>query len=149
MRNLTAMIIGLVILILLGLLKLHSDVDTTTISNSASKYCIRLGGNLSIVNNNGQVGLCVFKNKAICEEWSLFYDRCKVKDFCGISTFGKCKTDSDCITTGCSNEVCQSKDEDLIITTCNYDSCKNSTSFNLSCGCVNGQCVWASKNLLT
>ena len=124
--------------------------NNVTIANPASKNCLDLGGNLFIVSGEeGQYGLCVFNGKGICEEWSLFKGECNITDFCGISTFGICNSSNDCIVSGCSNEVCQAKNEDTIMTTCDYSECKNASVFNLSCGCVNSQCAWVSKNLLS
>jgi len=63
-------------------------------------------------------------------------------EFCGFSTFGKCKSDSDCFISGCSSQVCQSKLEEPILTTCEYRDCYNYLKFNLSCKCIDNMCQW-------
>jgi len=63
-------------------------------------------------------------------------------EFCGFSTFGKCKNDSDCFISGCSSQVCQSKLEEPILTTCEYRECYNYFKFNLSCKCIDNMCQW-------
>jgi len=63
-------------------------------------------------------------------------------NFCGRSTYGKCNIDEDCIVSGCSNEVCQSKFEEKIFTTCIFRDCYNASKYNLSCKCINGKCQW-------
>lgn len=62
--------------------------------------------------------------------------------FCGYSTNGQCNADNDCITGGCSGQVCQSKSEEPMITTCEYRDCYNAKDYNLTCGCKNNQCQW-------
>ena len=63
-------------------------------------------------------------------------------DFCGQSTGGRCLTDSDCVQGGCSGEVCQSKDEESIITPCVFRECFDAEAYNRQCKCVNEQCQW-------
>lgn len=62
--------------------------------------------------------------------------------FCGKSTNGACKTNNDCMTGGCSGQICQSKNEAPVITTCEYRECFSAKKYGLTCGCVNGQCNW-------
>jgi len=62
--------------------------------------------------------------------------------FCGWSTAGLCSNDSDCMTGGCSGQVCQSTSEEPVVTTCEYSECYNAEAYGLSCGCVNGRCEW-------
>ena len=64
------------------------------------------------------------------------------EDFCGRSSYGKCLTDLNCITGGCSKEVCQSKDEEPVITTCVFKECYNVEKYSRQCKCVNEQCQW-------
>lgn len=63
-------------------------------------------------------------------------------NFCGTSTFGNCVTDADCVTGGCSGEICQSKDEEPIIITCEYKDCYNTEKYELKCKCLTQQCQW-------
>ncbi|MEM4720097.1 MAG: eight-cysteine-cluster domain-containing protein [Candidatus Bilamarchaeaceae archaeon] len=62
--------------------------------------------------------------------------------FCGYSTNGKCNNDNDCIRGGCSAQVCQSKNEPPVITTCEYRECYKASDYGLECGCVHNQCRW-------
>ncbi|MBW2970962.1 eight-cysteine-cluster domain-containing protein, partial [Candidatus Woesearchaeota archaeon] len=64
-------------------------------------------------------------------------------EFCGSSTLGSCAADGDCIESGCSGQVCQSKSEEIVVTTCEYIECYNAESYNLSCICVESECKWA------
>lgn len=62
--------------------------------------------------------------------------------FCGRSTNGKCDDDFDCITSGCSGQICQSINEDPIITTCEWRDCYNAKAYSLECKCVDNKCQW-------
>lgn len=62
--------------------------------------------------------------------------------FCGTSTNGQCSTDSDCMTGGCSGQVCQSKSEEPVITTCEYTECYNAQIYGVTCGCLDNKCQW-------
>jgi len=66
-----------------------------------------------------------------------------LKGFCGWSTYGKCTTDKDCIKSGCSGEVCQSRFEEPVITPCQYKECYNPEKYNVKCKCINNKCQWA------
>ncbi|WP_321860485.1 DUF333 domain-containing protein [Burkholderia cenocepacia] len=48
------------------------------LANPASVNCEKLGGRHVIRNlSSGQVGICVFKDGRVCEEWALYRDdRC-------------------------------------------------------------------------
>lgn len=65
-----------------------------------------------------------------------------VSGFCGWSTYGKCSSDVDCRSGGCSDQVCQSVHEEPVITTCEWKDCYNSGEYGLYCGCVDGMCQW-------
>jgi len=62
--------------------------------------------------------------------------------FCGWATYGNCTLDSDCTRGGCSSQVCQSKNEESIATTCEYRDCYNPDIYNIYCKCVNQECMW-------
>ncbi len=62
--------------------------------------------------------------------------------FCGTSTYGECETNSDCARAGCSDSVCQSINEETVITTCEFKDCYNAEKYNMRCKCINGQCQW-------
>ena len=63
--------------------------------------------------------------------------------FCGSSSKGSCTTNIDCITAGCSEQICQSSSEEQAISTCEYRDCYDETLYDLSCSCVDQQCQWA------
>jgi len=63
-------------------------------------------------------------------------------EFCGWSTNGACSSDSECVTGGCSGQVCQSTSEEPVATTCEWRNCYDASKYGLSCGCVVGECKW-------
>jgi eight-cysteine-cluster-containing protein len=63
--------------------------------------------------------------------------------FCGWSSYGKCSSDSDCILDGCSAQVCQSKYEEPVRTTCEWRDCYNAKMYGLKCRCIDGRCQWS------
>ena len=63
-------------------------------------------------------------------------------EFCGKSTYSECSSDEDCIVTGCSSQICQSKHEELAITTCEFKDCYDANKFKLICKCFNNRCQW-------
>jgi eight-cysteine-cluster-containing protein len=65
------------------------------------------------------------------------------EEFCGSSTNGNCVANSDCITGGCSGQVCQSKDEEGAITTCEWRDCYDEAQYGLECECVENKCQWS------
>lgn len=64
------------------------------------------------------------------------------EEFCGSSTMGQCSSDSDCVESGCSGQICQSRNEKSMVTTCEWKDCYNNEKYGLSCRCVNNQCQW-------
>ena len=64
------------------------------------------------------------------------------EDFCGSSTKGVCSSDDDCIAGGCSGQVCQSKSDEQMFTTCEYRDCYDNEKYNLECKCVENECTW-------
>ncbi|KUY96607.1 hypothetical protein WS50_11485 [Burkholderia territorii] len=54
------------------------SVSQQTLANPASVNCEKLGGRHVIRNlPRGQVGMCVFKDGRVCDEWALYRDdRC-------------------------------------------------------------------------
>jgi eight-cysteine-cluster-containing protein len=65
------------------------------------------------------------------------------EEFCGFSTEGSCESDSDCMSGGCSNQVCQSRNEEPVVTTCEFRDCYSASAYGLSCRCVNNKCMWS------
>jgi len=67
------------------------------------------------------------------------------EDFCGTSTEGVCDSDSDCVTDGCSGQVCRSKSEESVITNCVALECHDNEKYGLECGCFSGKCKWDNR----
>jgi len=65
------------------------------------------------------------------------------EEFCGSSTYGNCVSDSDCMGGGCSGQVCQSKNEEGVITTCEYRDCYAAKDYGLECKCADNKCQWS------
>ena len=62
--------------------------------------------------------------------------------FCGWSTYGKCGSDEDCLRDGCSKQICRSRFDEPIITTCEWLDCYNADKFGVACKCIDGRCQW-------
>jgi len=63
-----------------------------------------------------------------------------IAGFCGWSTYGKCESDEDCVIDGCSGQVCRSKFEEPVITTCEWLDCYDVKG--VACKCIDGKCQW-------
>jgi len=61
-------------------------------------------------------------------------------EFCGVSSNSPCSSDSECIASGCSSEVCQSILDEPAITACIYKECY--TPLNHECLCNENKCQW-------
>ncbi len=67
------------------------DEPVVGMPNPASVNCIDLGGVLEMHEvDAGQLGVCVFPDGAMCEEWALF------RDACSQEAPNFCETESDC-----------------------------------------------------
>jgi eight-cysteine-cluster-containing protein len=64
------------------------------------------------------------------------------KEFCGVSSSGPCKDNSECKAGGCSGQVCYAASEGEPITTCEYRDCYNAKAFRVECRCVDDKCQW-------
>jgi eight-cysteine-cluster-containing protein len=64
----------------------------------------------------------------------------RLQRFCGQS-FGECKSDDDCVISGCNHEVCAPQH---VVSPCVAKQCF-STRPLYTCGCVNGKCAWKIK----
>ena len=62
--------------------------------------------------------------------------------FCGWSDYGKCNSNKDCVTDGCSAQVCRSKFGEPVITSCEWLDCYDAERFNVTCKCIDGKCQW-------
>jgi len=82
-------------------------------------------------------------NKTILLLILLLLSGCVTEEFCGTSTYDSCETNEECIPAGCSSQVCQSKNEESLFTTCEYTECYNPEPYNLECQCIENECQWA------
>ncbi|MET1125011.1 MAG: eight-cysteine-cluster domain-containing protein [Archaeoglobaceae archaeon] len=62
--------------------------------------------------------------------------------FCGWSTYGECSSDDDCVTDGCSGQICRSRFEEPVVSTCEWFDCHDAAKHGVGCGCVDGRCQW-------
>ncbi len=82
--------------------------------------------------------ICVEEPCSPCQCIKSPETQCKVPE-------NECNDDSDCITGGCSGEICQSKNTEPIASICIYKEwfkCLDLTS----CGCFEGKCGWKKNN---
>lgn len=62
------------------------------------------------------------------------------EDFCGTETLSLCNSDSDCVTDGCSGQICRSVNDESYATTCEWKDCYEKNG--LECKCVENACSW-------
>lgn len=117
-------------------------------------YGDRGGKMLAQVITPHKAMIIVQKNKVtramLDEKWDMlnqkFFEATTLEEsFCGSSTYGSCSSDDDCIPGGCSGQVCQSKNEESIITTCEWRDCYDNEKYGLECKCLENKCQWAKK----
>ena len=72
----------------------------------------------------------------------LLLSGCDIEEFCGTSSYSTCSAENDCIEAGCSSQICQSKTEEPVFTTCEYRDCYNPELYNLECKCIENKCQW-------
>ena len=64
------------------------------------------------------------------------------EDYYGSSTYGECQINDDCESGGCGSEICGSKAESPLLSTCEgYDE-PTPKMLNYQCACVNQKCQW-------
>ncbi|PIQ92079.1 MAG: hypothetical protein COV69_03725, partial [Parcubacteria group bacterium CG11_big_fil_rev_8_21_14_0_20_39_14] len=78
-------------------------------------------------------------DKSWIEEINKILPSERSEEFCGWSTYAKCKTDADCNLGGCSSEVCEGKGEGTI-TICVWRDCYRVPGYK--CKCVDNRCQW-------
>ncbi len=109
---------------------------STEPSDSKTEYCVECVGTIA-----WRANITGYYDRV-----EVYYDGRRVfpdlKSFCGTSTNGTCSSDSDCMRGGCSSQVCQSKFEEPIITTCEWKDCYEYEDVGVSCGCWAGKCRW-------
>lgn len=64
------------------------------------------------------------------------------KEYYGRSTYGSCQTDDDCTFGGCNAEICQSKDEEGIVSVCLVPDKPTPQQLGYDCRCVTNKCQW-------
>lgn len=62
--------------------------------------------------------------------------------FCGSSTKTQCQTDADCVSGGCSGQICGSANDQGGVSTCEWTDCYDKTKYGVNCGCVAEECQW-------
>ena len=82
----------------------------------------------------GSTGACILACCGKCVD--------KLGGFCGWSSNASCASDADCMTGGCSGQVCQSINEEPVITTCEWTECYSAEAYGVICGCINATCQW-------
>jgi len=112
------------------------DVDINIGPLAKGKYTVQIFG---VVYKDMPVEKIWEKEITIGEEKEIPQPK---ESFCGTSTSGQCSADSDCTSGGCSGQVCQSKSEEPMITTCEYRDCYNAEEYGVKCSCANGACAW-------
>lgn len=71
-----------------------------------------------------------------------FTNETQNQDFHGSSTKGRCTSSSDCIITGCNLEICQTKFEEPLVSTCEYNP-PYPKDKGYHCLCIINQCEWS------
>ena len=56
----------------------------------------------------------------------------------------KCQVDSDCVTDGCSGQICRSKLDESVMTTCEWKE-EYACYKKEGCLCQSGQCAWSAQ----
>lgn len=111
----------------------------------AAKYHFDVDPSLLPENMTGMTGadveLTISSNFVSSAKVHRIYEE-NSSSFCGYSTSQYCNSDLECIPGGCSGQVCQSISEEQLVTTCEWKSCYDASSFGLFCGCVDNQCIW-------
>ena len=63
-------------------------------------------------------------------------------EFYGSSTNYPCEVDEDCLVSGCNNEICQSTEEEEMMSACLFPEQPLPQDLGYSCGCFEGECQW-------
>lgn len=64
-------------------------------------------------------------------------------DYYGSSTFGSCGQDTDCYSTGCNGEICQSRSEEGHYSICITPPEPKPDELGYSSSCIELKCQWA------
>ena len=66
-----------------------------------------------------------------------------ITDYYGSSTYGSCANDNDCMVSGCNSEICQSKNEEPLMSICIVPDRPTPSQVRYECKCLSAQCQWA------
>ncbi|NQU79158.1 eight-cysteine-cluster domain-containing protein [Candidatus Woesearchaeota archaeon] len=100
-------------------------------------FCSGIGGNLMarcVDTKCMQVLECLNSNECSRGE------QC-IRNRCTIPGKSSCSKDSDCSRQGCSGQVCASRNDDPVMTTCEYLPEYDCLGM-IDCGCVDNGCDW-------
>ena len=99
--------------------------------------CVQKGGDVFNVSEEARV-------EFLDRDGSLYILSPNLK-FCGRLSYGKCNSDGDCVRAGCSGQICQSRLEKSVITTCEWLECYDTNKYGVACKCIDGKCQWVEK----
>ncbi|MFW6312031.1 MAG: eight-cysteine-cluster domain-containing protein [Nanoarchaeota archaeon] len=124
----------------------------TNIETYFCEGCYRIIGNYQLISEKDNNIMDLKSFEILLNDWkivdSVFYQGSlenqnqNIKPFCGISTNEECELDIDCVTSGCSQEICKGKYTEEIISTCDYKECYNNNEYGYECKCLNNECKW-------
>ncbi len=122
------------------------DEENRTLENIRTVFFVLEGdleGHILVGHEAGYSCWTIQRNDESDRSWIDELNKILKDMFCGWSTYGSCSSDSDCIRGGCSGQVCQSRYEETIVTTCEWRDCYNAEKYGLRCRCVDGRCMWS------
>lgn len=67
------------------------------------------------------------------------------KEYYGRPTYGNCQTDDDCIFGGCNAEICQSRNEESIVSICLAPEKPTPKQLGYQCRCIVNKCQWSKE----
>lgn len=65
-------------------------------------------------------------------------------EFYGSSTYYACEVNEECMVSGCNNEICQSTQEEEVMSICIFPEQPLPKDLGYSCGCFDGKCQWGN-----
>jgi len=86
---------------------------------------------------------CATTPQEMRDEDSGYIDIKESQGFCGSSTYGECSFDFNCVKSGCSGQICQSKNEEPMVSICLHRDCYDAKAYQLRCKCAGGECQWS------
>jgi len=119
----------------------------------SAQFLSEIGNTLKQFSIVKKVVISIWGNPELFYEWSqtecvddscdqAAIDNGNQYDFCGLSTYDKCDSNKDCAPGGCSGQICLSKKQESLITTCEWKDCYQAEKYGLTCRCFNKQCQW-------